>query len=185
MDACAPLSNHVSPRGLISTTRHYIGDLVYGANDGPVSTFAAVAGMEGAALATVVIVGGANLAADGLSMGIGNYLAIRAREGAREADNLPEEESEPARHGMATFLAFVVAGSIPLLQYAAAIRAPIRGWSPAALTLFTLFALGEARGVVTNRRWWTTGLEVLALGGLAGAVACSAGAVIARALGAA
>ena len=91
------ISNHVAPRGLVAIARHYIGDVVYGANDGLVTTFAAVAGVEGGALspAAVLIVGIANLAADGLSMGIGNYLALRTREHAREADNLPEEESEP------------------------------------------------------------------------------------------
>lgn len=112
-------SNHTAPVGLAGTARHYIGDLVYGANDGLVTTFAAVAGVEGGSLApaTVLIVGVANLVADGLSMGIGNFLSIRAREQAREADDLPEEESQPARHGMATFLSFVVAGAVPLLPY--------------------------------------------------------------------
>jgi vacuolar iron transporter family protein len=181
------LSNHVAPHGLFAIARHYIGDLVYGANDGLVTTFAAVAGVEGGALtaATVLIVGVANLAADGLSMGIGNYLAIRARESAREADDLPEDESQPARHGIVTFLAFVVAGSIPLLPYAVGAQAPVRAWSSATLTLVTLFALGAARGVVTNRAWWRTGFEILLLGGLAGAAAYAAGATIARILGAA
>lgn len=178
------ISNHVAPRGLVAIARHYIGDVVYGANDGLVTTFAAVAGVEGGALspAAVLIVGIANLAADGLSMGIGNYLALRTREHAREADNLPEEESEPARHGVATFLAFVVAGTVPLLPYAAAVPSPSRGWSSAALTLAALFALGAARGVVTRRTWWTTGFEVLALGALAGAAAYGAGAFVARLL---
>lgn len=101
-------SNHVVPIGLVGTARHYVGDFVYGANDGLVTTFAAVAGVEGGALApaTVLIVGIANLVADGMSMGVGNYLSIRAREHAREADNLPEEESQPARHGLATFTAW-------------------------------------------------------------------------------
>ena len=133
--------------------------------------------------AAVLIIGVANLAADGLSMGIGNYLAIRAREHAREADDLPEEESQPARHGLATFLAFIVAGAIPLVPYAANVRAPLRGWSSTALTLVALFALGAARGLVTNRRWWRPGLEVLALGSLAGAAAYAAGAAIARVVG--
>src|SRR4029453_17310934 len=100
------------------------------------------------------IVGVANLAADGLSMGVGNYLSIRANESAREADNLPEEESDPARHGVATFLAFVIAGAVPLLPYAA-------HWSPAlhlisatTATLVTLFAIGAARGLLTRKRWW-------------------------------
>lgn len=177
-------SNHVAPHGPIGIARHYIGDLVYGANDGLVTTFAAVAGVEGAALSpvTVLIVGFANLAADGLSMGIGNYLSIRAREHAREADNLAEDESQPARHGIATFLAFVIAGAIPLLPYMVGVPNPLRGWSSAAITSATLFSVGAARGLVTNRKWWRTGLEVLALGALAGAVAFAAGALVARAM---
>mgnify|MGYP001191849823 CR=1 FL=1 len=177
-------SNHVPPHGLTATVRHYIGDLVYGANDGLVTTFAAVAGVEGGALSalTVLIVGGANLVADGLSMGIGNYLAIRARESAREMDNLPEDEAEPIRHGVATFVAFVTIGAIPLLPYLLGVAAPFRGWSSAGLTLACLFVLGAARGVVTGKQWWATGLEVLTLGAMAGAAAYGAGALIAWAV---
>ena len=62
----------------------------------------------------VLIVGVANLFADGLSMGVGNYLSIRSNESARAAQDLPEEEASPSRHGLATFLAFFAAGVIPL-----------------------------------------------------------------------
>ena len=45
-------------------------DLVYGANDGIITTFAVVAGVAGGALSAraVLIVGGANLIADALAM---------------------------------------------------------------------------------------------------------------------
>lgn len=103
-------STHVAPDGLYETTQHYVGDLVYGANDGILTTFAVVAGVTGGALSatTVIVVGIANLVADGLSMGVGNYLGIRARESALERQGRPQEEAQPARHGLATFLAFVV-----------------------------------------------------------------------------
>src|SRR3989338_437652 len=54
----------------------YIGDIVYGANDGIITTFAVVAGVAGASLSPliVLILGGANLFADGFSMAVGNYL---------------------------------------------------------------------------------------------------------------
>ena len=175
-------SNHVAPRGLLSTVRHYIGDLVYGANDGVITTFAAVAGAEGGALSavTVLIIGVANLVADGLSMGIGNYLAIRSREQAREAEGLPEEEAQPVRHGLATFAAFVVAGGVPLLPYAVTdSQASARSIS-SALTLATLFGIGAARGAVTRHPWWKAGSEVLLLGAVAGAAAYGAGAFIAH-----
>ena len=79
-------SVHVEPRGVYQTAQHYVGDLVYGANDGILTSFAVVAGVTGGSLSSgiVLIVGLANLFADGLSMGVGNFLSIRARESALE-----------------------------------------------------------------------------------------------------
>ena len=92
---------------------------MYGANDGIITTFAVVAGVTGGTLApvTVLVLGVANLLADGLSMGVGNYLGIRSDERVREAQQLPEQEAFPVRHGLATFLAFVTAGAVPLVPY--------------------------------------------------------------------
>lgn len=58
----------------------YLRDFIFGANDGIVTTFAVVAGAAGAGLpsAVVLILGFANLLADGLSMGLGNYLGERS-----------------------------------------------------------------------------------------------------------
>jgi vacuolar iron transporter family protein len=177
-------SNHVRPQGTVGTLRHYIRDIVYGANDGVITTFAAVAGVEGGALPSyaVIVVGVANLIADGLSMGVGNYLSIRANESAREADNLPEEEAEPVRHAIATFLAFAAAGTVPLLPY-------IVRWSPGLQnaaatigTLLTLFGVGAARGVITDRRWLRSGVQMLGLGIVVGIAAYGAGAIAAHAL---
>ena len=51
-------------------------DAVYGANDGVITTFAVVAATVGGALnpATILIIGIANLLADGFSMATGKYL---------------------------------------------------------------------------------------------------------------
>ena len=58
----------------------YLKDIVYGANDGIITTFAIVAGVAGAGLGSKVIVllGFANLLADGFSMAASNYLGICA-----------------------------------------------------------------------------------------------------------
>ena len=106
---------------MLATARHYVGDLVYGANDGLITTFAVVAGVAGGALSSraTLIIGAANLFADGLSMAVGNYLSIRSREGVLAAQDLPEEEAHPAKHGLATLLAFVAAGGVPLLPLCA------------------------------------------------------------------
>ena len=58
-----------------------IEDFVYGATDGAVTTFAVVAGVVGASLSPsiVIILGFANLFADGFAMAAGNYLSTRSK----------------------------------------------------------------------------------------------------------
>lgn len=59
-----------------------LGDFILGGVDGVVTTFAVVAGSAGGGLAvsTVIILGLANLVADGFSMGVSNYLGTRSRQ---------------------------------------------------------------------------------------------------------
>jgi vacuolar iron transporter family protein len=166
-------SLHEEPVGAVATARHYIRDLVYGANDGLITTFAVVAGVVGGGLSAraLLIVGVANLLADGLSMGVGNYLSIRSHESALAAEDRPEEEASPARHGLATLGAFVVAGAVPLVPFALG-ASPGGGFAPSVtLTFAMLFTVGALRGSVTVDRWWMSGLEMLLLGL---AVACAA-----------
>lgn len=178
-----PGSLHVDPIGVPATARHYIRDLVYGANDGIITTFAVVSGATGGSLsaAAVLIIGAANLAADGMSMGVGNLLAIRAHERVRAVEGLPEEEAYPWKHGIATLLAFVGAGAIPLLPFLFAdpSRRPL--WST-VLTFLALFFVGAARATLTAERWWRAGLETLSLGAVVAAAAYGASALVAAAL---
>lgn len=164
--------------------RHYIRDLVYGANDGIITTFAVVGGVTGGALShtAILVIGAANLAADGVSMGVGNLLAIRANERAREAQNLPEEEAYPWKHGLATLIAFMLAGAIPLLPFVLPIETADRAAWSTVTTFLTLFLLGTARAAITTERWWKTGLETLMLGALVALAAYGAGVVVAAAL---
>ena len=175
------ISVHREPSGAVDIARHYIRDVVYGANDGIITTFAVVAGVTGGALssAAVLIVGAANLLADGLSMGVGSYLSIRSHESARAAQDLPEEEASPVRHGTATCLAFVTAGILPLVPYAAAVPSDLRFPLSILLTIVALFGIGAARSVVTVDRWWIAGLEMLLLGVVVAGVAYGSGALVA------
>jgi VIT1/CCC1 family predicted Fe2+/Mn2+ transporter len=73
----------------------YLRDFVYGSIDGTVTTFAVVSGVAGARLSmtVVMILGFANLIADGFSMAVGNFLATRAETQFRQSLRRREEES--------------------------------------------------------------------------------------------
>lgn len=87
---------------------NYLRDFVYGGIDGSVTTFAVVAGTMGADLSTriVLILGAANLIADGFSMAASNFLGTSAERDDhhrltlienRHIDIAPEGEREEVR----------------------------------------------------------------------------------------
>lgn len=90
----------------------YIRDFVYGGIDGAITTFAIVAGSQGANLGarTALILGLANLLADGLSMAAGDYAATKSEgdqykqlaavEG-KHTDVVPTGEREEVRQILA------------------------------------------------------------------------------------
>ncbi|MDJ0645405.1 MAG: VIT1/CCC1 transporter family protein [Flavobacteriaceae bacterium] len=102
MDPTSEASLHHT-NAWINKYQKYLGEFVYGGIDGAVTTFAVVAGAVGAGLDTTVIIilGFANLFADGLSMSIGAYLASKSEKDNYEkhkkieyweVENLPETE---------------------------------------------------------------------------------------------
>jgi VIT1/CCC1 family predicted Fe2+/Mn2+ transporter len=178
-------SLHVEPTRPSEVARHYIRELIYGANDGIITTFAVVAGVAGGGLPlrVVLIIGAANLVADGLSMAVGNYLSIRSYEHVLEAKGLPEEEALPLRHAIATFLAFVAAGIVPLVPYMTPPVAGDRFALSIVLTLAAMFVVGASRSFITTLRWWKGGLEMLGLGAIVAAVAYASGRLVAALVG--
>jgi VIT1/CCC1 family predicted Fe2+/Mn2+ transporter len=217
--------------------RSVLRDLVYGAIDGVVTTFAVVAGVAGAGLATevVVILGVANLCADGFSMAVSNFLGTRSEEQRGQRMRRQEEEhvavipegereevrqiltgwgldnrlldrvvdaitddrdrwvrlmmllehgfspsrTSPARAALATFVAFVTVGFVPLAPFvidtlAGASVTSAFGWST-ALTGAAFFVVGIAKGAVVGQAWWRSGLETLMVGGAAAALAYAVG----------
>ncbi|MFQ5796243.1 MAG: VIT1/CCC1 transporter family protein [Candidatus Bipolaricaulia bacterium] len=218
----------------------YIGDLVYGGLDGIITTFAVVSGVSGADLGTgiILILGLANLLADGFSMATGAYLSAKSEQeyydqerkrelwevkhfpdgervelheiyrqkgySAEEAQQLVtiesrdkerwvdammidelglmEDDRNPLLNGLATLIAFIVAGAVPLLVYLVSLTVSI---SPdvafpisVALSGLALFGLGAAKVLVTRQNPFKSGLEMLLVGGLAAGVAYGVGALL-------
>jgi len=94
--------------GWFEKYQDYLGEFVYGGIDGSVTTFAVVAGAVGAGLDSVIIIilGFANLLADGFSMSIGAYLSAKSeRQNYKkheaneywEVENVPHLEREEVR----------------------------------------------------------------------------------------
>ena len=162
------------PPALGRLAGHYLPDLVYGANDGIITTFAVVSGVVGASLSerVIVILGLANLIADGFSMGASNYLARRSHLEEEIADR-----RDALRHGLATIVGFVIAGVLPLVAYLLPLESDVQFPASIALAGAALFAVGAARTFVTRRGFVRSGAEMLLVGSLAAVVAFGIGAL--------
>ncbi|WP_208351833.1 VIT1/CCC1 transporter family protein [Pseudaestuariivita rosea] len=205
----------------------HLRDVIYGGIDGAVTTFAIVAGVQGAGLPTGVILalGIANVLADGFSMAAGNYSGTKAELDDRQRlrqieerhiDHFPEGETEELRQilaqkglsgdvleeavraiasdrakwiemmltdeyglapveprpmaaAVATFVAFLIAGMIPLMPFL--IGLPNAFLNATIATGVVFFLIGAVKSKWSLAPWWRSGLETLAIGAVAAAIA--------------
>ncbi len=89
----------------------FLKDAVYAANDGIITTFAVVAGVVGASLDPfiILVLGFANLFADGISMASGNYLGTKSEKDLYSKERsgnlrLLEENKEVYKERITNFL---------------------------------------------------------------------------------
>lgn len=155
---------------------------VYGANDGIVTTFAVVAGVAGAGLphTIVIVLGLANMIADGMSMGLSDYLGERSEQRMRKQLKGKYEKEDLWHSGLVTFIAFVIAGFFPLIPYLTGfvgveIPEDNRFFLAILATAFVLFLAGSLRTIVISGSWIRNGLEMLSIGMLAAAASYSIG----------
>lgn len=98
----------------------YLSEFVYGGIDGAVTTFAVVAGATGARFDNkiLLVLGFANLIADGFSMGVGSYLSSKSEIQlmAKKGESTKDEPS-PIINGLTTYVSFIFIGLVPLLAY--------------------------------------------------------------------
>ena len=157
---------------------HHIGDLVFGANDGIITTFAVISGVSGAALSprVAIILGIANLLADGFAMGAGSYLGQKSEQDYHESVHGAPHESKlhALGHAAAIFGAFIGAGIIPLLPFLVLPGGHIFLISCLA-TGAALFFVGSLRTLVTRAHWLVSGFEMLLIGAIAAAVSYGVG----------
>ena len=230
------IAEHKDQEHQISPIAEFIKQIIYGGNDGIVTTFAVVAGFAGAGAGGIAEIGGiavllfglANLFADGTAMGLGEFLSARSEQDLYysvrekelfEIENNPEMEraeaiemlqdrgftlrhahemtdilehypnhyadfmmayelqmadpngENPILNGLATFVAFICFGIIPLLPYF--IYEPIN--STFQLSVFATFcalvALGLLRYSVIRQNIFRSVGETVLVGGVSAIVA--------------
>lgn len=85
-------------------------------------------------------------------------------------------ETSPLHAALATFVAFLGCGLVPLLPFLMALANPFL-WSITA-TAFVFFAIGAIRSRWSLRAWWRTGAETLLIGGTAAGIAYGVGLLV-------
>jgi len=157
----------------------YVDEAVYGANDGIITTFAVVSGAMGGSLPSeaIIILGLANLVADGFSMGASSFLSIRTKEAVQSNRHLFRRNvnNHAISRSLVTFGAFVVAGTVPLMPFLVDGAGEYAFAVSAAGAAITFFVVGGLRTFATKRGFFTSGMEMLTIGGIAAAIAYSIG----------
>lgn len=234
------LEDHLRVEHKQSRLSMHLKEVIYGAVDGIITTFAIVAGFSGAALLNetttqlsfmmVLLFGLANLFADGVSMGLGNFLAVRSEQslythirnkekaevqhntafeseetkailvaqGFSETDahtlteiykknnkywvdfmmnhelKIPDPRGEnPAVTGLATFAAFVVFGSIPLIPFVlmSSAHPQIVFWFSTGGAFVALVLLGILKWRIVGQSLFKAVGEIVLVGSVAATVA--------------
>jgi VIT1/CCC1 family predicted Fe2+/Mn2+ transporter len=163
----------------LSDKAEYLKDAVFAANDGIITTFAVVAGSTGASFSSniVLILGFANLFADGFSMASGNYLGTKSEIEYEKVNGQNDHtHGTPAKVALVTFIAFISAGILPLLPYVLNLQKSF--FLSTAIVVLSLFAVGASRGKFIKKNLFASGIEMLSVGGFAAVVAFVTGEVL-------
>ncbi len=163
---------------MIQKIENNLREFVYGGMDGAVTTFAVVTGAAGANLSpqVILILGFANVFADGFSMAVGSYLSEKSDQdlSISKGKSKAEDHESPMSASFATFFSFIIVGFIPLSVYTFDYAFSLNLGNDALiwsilLTLLAFGSIGYLRGVITKVDKARTTLESLGLG-LAAAV---------------
>lgn len=141
---------------------------VLGGVDGIITSFAIASSSHAGGLASkvVFVVGFSSLLADGLSMGISEYVSSSGAEARREKDDGGStRRTSTLLLGLSCFLSFVVSGTVPISTY---LLSNGNLLSCASFSAVCLVLLGAARTFVSGEPLLWGVFQTLSLGSLAG-----------------
>ena len=163
---------------MLKRIENNLREFVYGGMDGAVTTFAVVTGAAGANLGTnvILILGFANVLADGFSMAVGSYLSEKSDQQLQvsKGESDGSEHESPLAASIATFVSFLVVGFVPLSVYTVDYVFELNLENALAisvgLTLATFAAIGYLRGVITKTNRTRAVIESFGLGAAAAVI---------------
>lgn len=163
-------------------------EFVYGGMDGAVTTFAVVTGAAGANLGVrvILILGFANVLADGFSMAVGSYLSEKSEQdlSVHKGESKKEDHDSPLAASLATFVSFILVGLVPLSVYLIDFMFGLELSHDqlliyaVTLTLAAFGLIGLLRAKVTKIRKRKAILESLGLGAAAAVISYGAGNIL-------
>ncbi len=159
----------------------YLRDAVFAANDGVVTTFAVIAGSAGASLgpSVVLILGFANLFADGFSMAAGNYLGVKSEMEFEESKGEDgHKEGSPLKQGVVSFVAFNLAGFIPVIPFLFKLDSAFQ--VSIIFVGLSFLAIGFLKSIYTRKNIFVSGAEVFLVGSFAAFIAFAIGFLVER-----
>lgn len=173
---------------MIKKIEDNLREFVYGGMDGAVTTFAVVTGAAGANLgvSVILILGYANVLADGFSMAVGSYLSEKSDQdlAITKGKKKKEDFDSPLGASIATFLSFILVGFIPLsvytIDYVFGLDLPTDTALVASivLTLIAFIGIGYLRGKITKISKVRTVAESFGLGLAAAVISYVVGSVL-------
>jgi VIT1/CCC1 family predicted Fe2+/Mn2+ transporter len=134
-------------------SKKFLSPIIYGAVDGLITTNSIISSVQGANLNPFnsIIFGFANLFADGFSMGVSSYLS-----------------SDSIEEGIATFIAFILIGSAPILPFIFSLTVFSKDNNyklSHIITTVTLFIVGLIKGYIKKENMLKHALIVTVIGG--------------------
>lgn len=144
----------------------FVRNLVFGVEDGLVSTVGLLAGIAvgGVPRATILLTGVVYIAVEGFSMAVGSVLSEHSGAEAEAHTDLPL--SRAVGSGIIMFFSFCVAGLVPLLPYIL-LGEGVAFAASIALSLLALFILGITGARAAGIPLIKQGSQMLILGGSA------------------
>jgi vacuolar iron transporter family protein len=154
---------------MLALLKKYLPQMVYWAVDGTVTTFAVVAGATGGDLSNkiIIILGLANLFADGVSMSISAYLSARSEKLGKKT---------PLSIALWTLVAFIVIGFVPMIPYVFGIGT---FQLSCLMTGVAFMGIGLIKWYLSHGSMIFSGLQTLWLGTVAALIAYWVGAGLA------